>query len=243
MRTVRGYIQRTTGETDIPRATLAAIKLLGELEHRSDDDQPRAAKTFKNVAAAYLRDAQTRWKEGRNSGGRYNIIKGTLNRYLMPYFGKRDITKIKKKDLMDYRAWRQEYWITGPGKDLTIYHKVKPSSATLKQEWTILRGVFSYGIEMGYVSPLVMKEPDDDISRLLFFRIFLRPTAIHLDGKCSKRAASEQHASLPQTSLQRSSRSPGLDRCKRSTRHASSCQICGRHPISPFKSQHLTKSG
>jgi hypothetical protein len=156
MKTVRGYIKRSTGETDVTRATMVAIKLLGELEHRSANDQPLSAKRFKDVAAAYLRDAHTRWKEGRNSQGRYNIIRGTLNRYHVPYFGKRDITKIKKKDLMDYRAWRQDYWITGPGKDLTIYHKVRPSSATLKQEWTILRGVFSYGVEMGYVSPLMM---------------------------------------------------------------------------------------
>ena len=96
MKTVRGYIKRSTGETDITRATMAAIKLLGELEHRSANDQPLSAKKFKDVAAAYLRDAQTRWKEGRNSLGRYNLIKGTLNRYLIPYFGKRDITKIKK---------------------------------------------------------------------------------------------------------------------------------------------------
>jgi integrase len=156
MKSVRGYIKRSTGETDPTRATMVAIKLLGELEHRSANDQPLSAKRFRDVAAAYLRDAHTRWKEGRNSQGRYNIIRGTLNRYHVPYFGKRDITKIKKKDLMDYRAWRQDYWITGPGKDLTIYHKVRPSSATLKQEWTILRGVFSYGIEMGDVSPLMM---------------------------------------------------------------------------------------
>ncbi len=70
MKTVRGYIKRSTGETDITRATMAAIKLLGELEHRSANDQPLSAKKFKDVAAAYLRDAQTRWKEGRNSEGR-----------------------------------------------------------------------------------------------------------------------------------------------------------------------------
>ena len=68
---------------------------------------------------------------------------------------KRDITMIKKKDLLEYRAWRQAYWITGPGlADKKIFHKVTPSSATLKQEWTVLRGVFSFGVEMGLVSPM-----------------------------------------------------------------------------------------
>ena len=156
MKGVRGYIKRSTGETDVSRATIFAIKLLGELEHRSTTHQPLSAKKFKDVAAAYLRDARTRWTENRSSEGRYNLIRGTLNRYFIPYFGKRDITKIKKKDLMDYRAWRQDYWIKGPGKSLTIYHKVRPASATLKQEWTVLRGVFSYGVDLGYVSPLTM---------------------------------------------------------------------------------------
>jgi hypothetical protein len=72
MKTVRGYIKRSTGESDPTRATMVAIKLLGELEHRSANDQPLSAKRFKDVAAAYLRDAHTRWKEGRNSQGRYN---------------------------------------------------------------------------------------------------------------------------------------------------------------------------
>jgi integrase len=95
--------------------------------------------------------------EGRSSAGRYHLIKGTLHRYLLPFFGKRDITMIKKKDLDDYRAWRQAYWITGDGsRKEKIYHKVTPASGTLKQEWTVLRGVFLYGVELGLVSPMSM---------------------------------------------------------------------------------------
>ena len=58
MKSVRGYIKRSTGETDPTRATLVAIKLLGELEHRSASDQPLSARKFKDIAAAYLRDAR-----------------------------------------------------------------------------------------------------------------------------------------------------------------------------------------
>ena len=156
MKGVRGYIKRSTGETDIAKATVNALKLLGELEHRSSSNQPLRGQSFKNVAASYLREAKTRWDEHKSSEGRYNLIRGTLNRYLIPYFGKSDISKISKKDLSAYRSWRQDYWITGPGKDLTIAHKVRPSSGTLKQEWTILRGVFTHGIDMGLVSPMVL---------------------------------------------------------------------------------------
>ena len=154
---VRGYVKRTTGEKDFHKAAVVAIKLLGEIEHRIVSDQPLRASTFKAVAGEFIKAAKTRMDEGRSSAGRYHLIKGTLQRYFLPYFGKRDITMIKKKDLMDYRAWRQAYWITGPGlADKKIFHKVTPSSGTLKQEWTVLRGVFSFGIEMGLVSPMAM---------------------------------------------------------------------------------------
>ena len=154
---VRGYIKRTTGEKDFHKAAVVAIKLLGEIEHRIVTDQPLSPSTFKSVAGEFIKAAKTRMDEGRSSAGRYHLIKGTLQRYFLPYFGKRDITMIKKKDLVEYRAWRQAYWITGPGlADKKIFHKVTPSSATLKQEWTVLRGVFSFGVEMGLVSPMAM---------------------------------------------------------------------------------------
>jgi len=154
---VRGYVKRTTAEKDFHRAAIVAIKLLGEIEHRIVTDQPLSPSTFKSVASEFIKAAKTRMDEGRSSEGRYLLIRGTLRRYFLPYFGKRDITMIKKKDLIEYRAWRQAYWITGPGlADKKIFHKVTPSSATLKQEWTVLRGVFSFGVEMGLVSPNAM---------------------------------------------------------------------------------------
>lgn len=157
MKGVRGYIRRTTNTSDFDKAQMIAIKLLGELELRDKQNQPLQPKTFKAVAVAFLKDADTRRKEGKSSDGRYEIIKSTLTRYLAPYFGSRDITLIKKKDIIEYREWRMNYWITGPGAERkNIYHKVKPSSATQKQELTVLRGVFQFGVEMNYVSPMSM---------------------------------------------------------------------------------------
>lgn len=146
-----GYVRRSTGELEFERAKEAALLILGELKQRVTQSLPLKRKTFSDVAASFLRDAETRWKEGRNSEGRYALIKGTVRRYLMPYFGKRDITLIQKKDLMAYRAWRQAYWVTGPGFEETGRKKKPPTQATLKQEWTVLRGVFLHGVDLGVV--------------------------------------------------------------------------------------------
>ncbi|MEK4035740.1 hypothetical protein WOC76_04770 [Methylocystis sp. IM3] len=67
----------------------------------------------------------------------------------MPYFGKRDITLIRKKDLMAYRGWRQDYWVTGPGFEETGGKKKPPTQARLKQEGTVSRGVFLHGVDLG----------------------------------------------------------------------------------------------
>ena len=153
----RGYVRRSTGETELERAKEVALQILGELKQRKAQNLPMTRKTFAEVAAGYLKDAETRWKEGRNSAGRYGIIKGTVQRYLVPYFGNRDITLIVKKDLMDYRGWRQNYWITGPGAGQTKKQKKPPTQATLKQEWTVLRGVFLDGMDIGVVSQELLR--------------------------------------------------------------------------------------
>ena len=149
-------IQRSTGERDLERAKHAALAILGELNHRISQNIPLRSKTFSEVAAIYLQEAERLYIEGRKSQGRYDIIRGTLRRYLLPYFGKRDITAIHRKDLMDYRVWRQNYWLSGPGKDRGNKRGQIPSSATLKQEWSILRGVFDCGMRLSLVSPMVM---------------------------------------------------------------------------------------
>ena len=143
----RGYVRRSTGETSLEKAKEVSLQIMGELKQRKAQNLPMTRKTFVEVAAGYLRDAQTRMQEGRNSAGRYAIIKGTVNRYLVPYFANRDIALIVKKDLMEYRAWRQSYWITGPGRAEIKRDKKPPTQATLKQEWTVLRGVFLYGMD------------------------------------------------------------------------------------------------
>ena len=144
-----GYVRRSTGEIDFDRAKDAALLILGELNQRVAQALPLRKKTFAEIASSFLKDAETRWREGRNSEGRYSILKGTIQRYLIPYFGNRDITLIQKKDLMAYRAWRQSYWITGPGFQELGHTKKPPAQATLKQEWTALRGVFLHGVDLG----------------------------------------------------------------------------------------------
>jgi integrase len=152
----RGYVRRTTGETDYARAESKALQILGELKQRQAQNLPLTSKKFNEIAASYLRHAETEKKEGKRSAGRHELIKGTLKNYMLPYFGKRDIALIQKKDLIDYRKWRQDYWFSGPGKELKAKRRVRPKPATLKNEWVVLRGVFSHAVDLGVLPSSVM---------------------------------------------------------------------------------------
>ena len=151
----RGYIRRSTGQKELEKAEHAAWQILGELTQRTAQNLPLKNKNFTEVASSFLRDAETRFREGRTSEGRFLVVQGTLKRYLLPFFGRKEITLIQKKELMEYRKWRQDYWITGPGKG-ERKKRISPTTATLKQEWSVLRGVFTHGIEMGLLSPLIL---------------------------------------------------------------------------------------
>ena len=87
-------VRRSTGETDLEKAEEVSLQILGELKLRKAQNLPITRKTFPKVAAGHLKDVRTRWREGRNSAGRYSIIKGTVQRYLVRDFGNRDITLI-----------------------------------------------------------------------------------------------------------------------------------------------------
>ncbi len=152
----KGYVRRTTGETDLAKATDKALTIYGELNERKAQAIPLLKKNFAEIADSFVREAKSRMEEGRSSAGRYEIVVGTLNRYLLPYFGKMDINYIQPKDLLAYRQWRLDFYTKGPGKKKKTVLKVKPSQATLRMEWTILRGVFKHGVDMRQVNPAVL---------------------------------------------------------------------------------------
>ena len=153
----RGYIRRSTAETDLERAKLAAARHYTEVEVRQQNNLPVKKQYFAQVAQSFMKEVDRSTAERRKCVGRSNVIKGTLNRYLIPYWGKRDITHIQKADLIAYRQWRKDYWITGPGKDVkSVSRKKVPAPQTLKMEWTALRGVFQHGVDLGLISPLTM---------------------------------------------------------------------------------------
>lgn len=56
----KGYVRRSTGETDLEKAKERSLQILGELNQRQTQNLPIKKKSFAEVAASFLRDAETR---------------------------------------------------------------------------------------------------------------------------------------------------------------------------------------
>lgn len=90
--------------------------------------------------------------------------KATVERYLIPFFGKKAITGLQYHHVLEYLDWRKVYWTEGPGIELDFIryqrngkglrmparHK-EASKSTLRRESSFIRGVFKHAVRKGYL--------------------------------------------------------------------------------------------
>jgi integrase len=136
-------------------AKRAAEALYEELSYKARTKQPLKTTSFEQVARDYLRKVERATLEGNLSGGRLVLVRGTLERYLLPYFGKRAINEISTADFADYDDWRLDYWTRGYGADRAAANAAKvPAAKTLVMEQSVLRQVLRHGVETGVIEQL-----------------------------------------------------------------------------------------
>jgi hypothetical protein len=153
----RGYIRKSTGETDYDKAKARSYEMLITYEQRALHNLPVKRKSFKDIAILYYQKMELEHKEGRRSEGNLRVKRNTIFRYLIPYFGKRDINILKKRDIDQYKLWRRNYWKNHPEDDQACRGALVPTSATLALEWSVFRNVIELGIDLDHISPLVMR--------------------------------------------------------------------------------------
>lgn len=104
---------------------------------------------------------------------KYFHDKGIIDRYLVPYFGKKTITSITHAKVQEYLEWRRQYWTTGPGKDeyaikyerdgkqfsRPVQH-IEPAQSTLRREAVTLRNVFKQAVTLGYIKAADIPAPE-----------------------------------------------------------------------------------
>jgi integrase len=104
------------------------------------------SKTAKELVAEYLAAQEKRVRPaGKHQGGitaaRYALIRSVLTRHFLSFVGEN--TKLDKIDPLSFRSYFQQRWTVQPG--------VK--TVTLKNERSVIAGLFRYAIENRRVTP------------------------------------------------------------------------------------------
>lgn len=152
------------GTRDRSKAYDLAERKYMEAEIRAQEGLLLGVASFDKLAQEYLGDLEKEAaKDPRKLKG-FRYAKGVVERYLIPYFGRRNIAAIRYKDLVEYVDWRRVYWTEGQGKNLEWLrfergHKnlrrkaprTEATASTLRRETSIVRGVFKKGVHRGFL--------------------------------------------------------------------------------------------
>ena len=145
------YVRSSTKCDDLAKAKEVAMERYIEIKVQLKNDIPIFSKTFGDLAKEFLRNANVRL-------GRKEITKETvtvqtqrINRFFIPYFGKKAIDSINQATVDAFWGWRIDYWKNNgkenkgrlPTKDHT------PASTTLQAEGTLLNSIFNSAIRQG----------------------------------------------------------------------------------------------
>ena len=146
---LKRYVRKSTSTKDLDDAKRFADDLYAVTLHKQQNDIPVFTKTFNEVADELLRKA----KQGRRSKGRVELIRGTLERYMRGYYGRKAIDMITAKDIAGYEDYRLAYWKNVSDDKRPANAKDRPSDKTLQMEQTVLRLVFKTAVAMGVIAP------------------------------------------------------------------------------------------
>lgn len=149
---------------------------------------------FSKVSSSYLKmlfsDAKA---EGSKRKFKHALhAKGTIENYLDPQFAHLAIGGIRTDRIEQYKAWRRNYWTTGPGKDRideTYLRNGEPvkkvplkgitSDATIKREFNFLRGIFNHAVDKGYIRK-------SDIPKIAMSKTKSKPRPAFTKGEFAK---------------------------------------------------------
>lgn len=200
--TLEGHGQIRIGlrTRDLAEAHRLAERKYMEAEIRAEQGLVLGVASFDKLAQEYVTELEADADDDPQKHKRYRYAKGVVDRYLVPFFGRKNISAIQYKDLVDYTAWRKTYWTTGPGKGQKWLrfergHKnlkrkaptTDATAATLRREASIVRAVFKQGVKRGFLKASDI--PKQEVGKVLHKKrtAFTKEQYHHLLGVSEQR--------------------------------------------------------
>jgi integrase len=133
----------STGESDKVAAGKAAMKLYYDAEFKRDNKLPQNTRRFGAVAEAAVKQMQAELDAGAGKSVYHSYV-GSIQHYLIPFFGKYNVDSITAPLLQRFDAWRTKRM----GKT--------PVASTITNHNSALNRVFDYALERGWVTQAVV---------------------------------------------------------------------------------------
>ena len=173
---VEGYIVQSTRKTDLAEAIRVAEEKYDDYRYRVRNGLETSRITFTTL---WRRWWEIHSRTERVGPHRLRYIKGTVERYFLPFFGEKALSEIDDAALAGYWDWRRNFWSSEEGlekiekaqKSRTTEkrpYKQKlgnvarvPSPKTMKMEQTVFRQIFFWAHQIGIISRMpFVKAPD-----------------------------------------------------------------------------------
>jgi len=100
------YMRLSTGEYDLERAKTQAVILYETFKTKIKMGTPLRVKTFGDVARLVLKDIRAS-KQQNKFKKTYRDYVFVIQKYLLPFFGKKNIAELTAEDITEFEAWRE----------------------------------------------------------------------------------------------------------------------------------------
>lgn len=166
-----GRVQQSLKTANEQVARDKATKLHDEIYFRHRMGLSAKTVTFAEAADSWLKELRAEVAAGVRKLRTVIDYEPVVERYLKPYFGAKPVDSIKQSDIAQYRSWRRDYWVSGPGSKEVEYDyerngkkirrkmahaKKAPSPQTINGESVVLRGVFKHARDREWMTAAQM---------------------------------------------------------------------------------------
>ncbi len=100
------FMRLSTGEYDLERAKTQAVILYETFKTKIKMGTPLRVKTFGDVARLVLKDIRTS-KQQNKFKKTYRDYVFVIQKYLLPFFGRKNIAELTAEDITEFEAWRE----------------------------------------------------------------------------------------------------------------------------------------
>lgn len=161
-----GQVRKSLGTSDPELAKRKAHEVWYEANYRSRNGLKSQTTSFTKAAEEFIALVEREVERGDRPAYHVRDVPPVIRRYFIEFFGKKDIDAIAERDITRYLDWRKDYWITGPGKDITEIRYIRagrsvrrplgekrvPSVSRQRGELVILRQLFRQAVKWGYLN-------------------------------------------------------------------------------------------